>query len=95
LINNVANKNYDVDEVIDLFGKMITHQLFNDCNKRTSLLFCNALLLNKNLGFIDISKFDDFNKILTKYYIDLKKKIKNSNKKFNLAIMSSFLVTSI
>jgi hypothetical protein len=95
LINNVSNKDYKVEDVIDLFGKMITHQLYNDCNKRTALLFCNALLLNKNLGFIDVSNFDEFNKHLTQYYLDLKNKKMDAINKFNNNIKKYFFTKSI
>jgi hypothetical protein len=71
-IQATLNSQYSVADVIRLFGYMTKQQIFNNGNKRTALVFCNSLLISRNLGFINIpvSKKNIFSKVLTDYYVD-------------------------
>lgn len=95
LIDDVAISDYTISSVVDLLGKMITHQIFNDANKRTALLFCNALLLKKNLAFIDLNNMELFNKILNDLYWGLLNKQKDCYKIFNKLVVKNFVVNKI
>lgn len=73
-LNAIANINKDnFKEVIaENFCKLIRMQPFFDANKRTTLFFCNTVLLKKQLGifFIENEKYDIFENELTKYYTE-------------------------
>ncbi|GHU30604.1 hypothetical protein FACS1894166_00550 [Bacilli bacterium] len=92
MIDDIALSNYSIYRVVDMFGKMIVHQLFNDANKRTALLFANTLLLKANLGFLNVEDMDSFSGILTGYYFNLLNKVSQAAKIFNNKVIQNFLI---
>jgi hypothetical protein len=55
-IEEVTNKlKPTFEDVIKLQADMCKMLMFNDCNKRTSIVFCNAIAIQNNLGYIKIN----------------------------------------
>ncbi|AVP49540.1 Fic family protein [Williamsoniiplasma luminosum] len=75
-INNIKNPKERALEYL-VFG--ITSQMFWDGNKRTSFLMSNAILINENIGVlnIDLDDLDLFNKSLSNYYNEKNEDNKN------------------
>lgn len=72
-IDEILNKNEDViDVAIDLCLYCMKTQIFNDGNKRASVIFVNHLLISKGEGLLVIpeNKVPEFKKLLVTYYED-------------------------
>jgi predicted XRE-type DNA-binding protein len=71
-------------------------QFFTNGNKRTSLCFCNAILIANNLDFIRISSHHKFIDALVKYYEDDQKfdKFLTLVKKTSLISLNSHINTN-
>ena len=70
-IEKILNKNYEpVDIAIELCLYCMKTQIFNDGNKRTSVIFANHFLISKGAGLLVIpeSKVPEFKKMLINYY---------------------------
>lgn len=68
-INNVTPDNFK-SVIAENFSNLIKLQPFFDGNKRSTLFYCNVVLLKKELGmfYIETEKYDIFENELTKYY---------------------------
>jgi hypothetical protein len=42
------------EDIVKLQASICKMQMFNDCNKRTSLVFCNAIAIQNNIEYIKI-----------------------------------------
>jgi Fic family protein len=71
-INQVLNQEVHFDNVVKLYADMAKMQFFSNGNKRTSLCFCNAILIKNDLDFIKIDSSNKFIDALVKYYEDEK-----------------------
>jgi prophage maintenance system killer protein len=72
-IEEITKKNKPTFEnIIELQADMCKMQMFNDCNKRTSIVFCNAILIQNNLGCIKINDQAKWIDKLLDYYQDNK-----------------------
>ena len=62
----------DIDKAIELCLYVMKSQIYNDCNKRTAVIYANHYLISKGQGLlvIDYSKVDEFKKNLVNYYED-------------------------
>ncbi|GHU32725.1 hypothetical protein FACS1894166_06650 [Bacilli bacterium] len=58
------------DNIIAFFAKLCKTQCFNDGNKRTALIFCNAILVQKNMDVIRVVNHVAFARKLVNYYED-------------------------
>lgn len=70
-IYNILNsKDCVIDKAIDLALYCMKTQIFNDGNKRASIIFSNHLLISKGQGLMVIpeSKVFEFKKLLVNYY---------------------------
>ncbi len=72
-IEKILNKNDEpVNIAIELCLYCMKTQIFNDGNKRASVIFANHFLISKGVGLLVIpeSKVSEFKKILVAYYED-------------------------
>lgn len=72
-LEEILNKNADpVDVAIELCLYCMKTQIFNDGNKRASVIFANHYLISKGAGLLVIpeSKVHEFKKLLVAYYED-------------------------
>ena len=72
-IEEILNRNEAViDIAIDLCLYCMKAQIFNDGNKRASVIFANHLLISRGEGLLVIpeSKVSSFKKLLVAYYED-------------------------
>lgn len=72
-IEKILNKNDEpVNIAIELCLYCMKTQIFNDGNKRASVIFANHFLISKGVGLLIIpeSKVSEFKKILVAYYED-------------------------
>ena len=72
-IEEILNKNLDpIDVSIELCLYCMKTQIFNDGNKRASVIFSNHFLISKGAGLLVIpeSKVPEFKKLLVSYYED-------------------------
>lgn len=72
-IAEILSKNIDdIDIAIELCLYCMKTQIFNDGNKRASVIFVNHYLISKGQGLLVIpeSKVSTFKKLLVKYYED-------------------------
>jgi len=72
-IEGILSKNIDdIDIAIELCLYCMKTQIFNDGNKRASVIFANHYLISKGQGLLVIpeSKVSTFKKLLVKYYED-------------------------
>ena len=70
-IYNILNsKNSVIDKAIELALYCMKTQIFNDGNKRSSIIFANHLLISKGEGFMVIPEnyVSEFKKLLVEYY---------------------------
>lgn len=67
-INLVLHHEITFDSVVKLYADMSKMQFFTNGNKRTSLCFCNAILIRNNLDFIKIESTNKFIDSLVRYY---------------------------
>jgi DNA-binding phage protein len=84
------------DSVVNLYADMAKMQFFNNGNKRTSLCFCNAILIKNDLDFIKIDSNRKFTDALVKYYEDDKnfERFLTLVKKASLIKLNSVLETN-
>lgn len=72
-IKDILNSNLeDVDKAIELCLYVMKTQIYNDGNKRTSVIYANHYLISKGQGLliIDYNKVDVFKEKLVNYYED-------------------------
>ena len=72
-IEKILNKNDEpINIAIELCLYCMKTQIFNDGNKRASVIFANHFLISKGVGLLVIpeSKVSEFKKILVAYYED-------------------------
>ena len=72
-IDEILNKNAEmVDIAIELCLYCMKTQIFNDGNKRVSVIFANHFLISKGAGLLVIpeNKATEFKKLLVAYYED-------------------------
>ncbi|MDR1235146.1 MAG: helix-turn-helix domain-containing protein [Mycoplasmataceae bacterium] len=67
-INHLLDNRITFDKVVKLYADMSKMQFFINGNKRTSLCFCNAILIANDLDFIKIDSTNKFTDALVKYY---------------------------
>ena len=61
-----------LDNALELFCLICKRQIFNDGNKRVSVIFANHFLISKGAGLLVIpeKKVPEFKKLLVAYYED-------------------------
>lgn len=60
----------DIKSILGLYCSMVYYQFFEDCNKRTSRMYCNYLLAKNGIGLLSISHAlkEDYNRILIDFF---------------------------
>jgi Fic family protein len=79
IVETCLRKKVNLENEIVNLAKLSKTQPFPDGNKRSSLIFCNALLLKNNLPLIRIKSHATYAKLLVDYYDDDKKINKFAN----------------
>lgn len=72
-ISNIISSNLsNIDKAIELFLYCMKTQIFNDGNKRTSVIFLNHFMIAKAEGLIVIPEKEvpEFKRLLVEYYED-------------------------